>query len=465
MTDQGGAGSAADASMPKPPAAKFQRAWTDPLSWLPRGPEQTARVCARPGDDPVRDAFCGAATQSIESLADLRAALKLDSARTGRGAGQATLINGVAVTGHSTSLSARSVSTINPRVIAVRMAIEPNDVLALAFTRSEQFAEIASWDRVQRALRFYVVAYKQACNLEPDGCRPGDLLTPAAEVDWRDVTLYEDQDLLNTPLDCMPCHQPGGPKTPRLLRMHELATPWTHWFSQDNEGGRALIEDYIAAKGDEPLAGVTGAQIVESRPADLEGLARFVNMQAQPHEFNSDVIEREVRASAAGQPYDNSVPGVSSTWRELYERARAGSAVTAPYHDVKVTDPKKLERASAAYRAFRAGELQREALPDIRDVFPDDEALLAEMGVMTTPGADGDAVLMEACSLCHNARLDNTLTRARFQADLVGIDREEKDEAIRRLQLPTDHPQAMPPARLRALSDEARARAIEALQR
>jgi hypothetical protein len=172
-----------------------------------------------------------------------------------------------------------------------------------------------------------------------------------------------------------------------------------------------------------------------------------------------------VRTSSGGQPVDNSIPGVSLTWRALFENARVGAAVTVPYHDVKITDRVKLERASATYRALRAGEIEPSALPDIRDVFPDDEALLAEMGMMTTPGADGEAVLIEACSLCHNARLDQTLTRARFQANLVEVSRDEKSEAIRRLLLPADDPRAMPPARLRALSDGARQRAIEALQR
>jgi hypothetical protein len=247
--------------------------------------------------------------------------------------------------------------------------------------------------------------------------------------------------------------------------MNELAAPWTHWFAQDNEGGKALVEDYLAAKGDERLAGMDSVSILESRPTDLEQLVRFVNKLPQPMDFNSDAIEREVRGSASGQPYDNSVPGSSPTWSELFARAQSGAAMTVPYHDVKVTDPQKLARASAAYSAFRAGQLARDALPDIRDVLPDDEALLAEMGMTTTPGADGAAVLTEACSLCHNARLDPTLTRARFRADLVGISREEKDEAVRRLMLPPDNPLAMPPARLRALSPQARARAIEALQR
>jgi hypothetical protein len=60
-------------------------------------------------------------------------------------------------------------------------------------------------------------------------------------------------------------------------------------------------------------------------------------------------------------------------------------------------------------------------------VFPDDPLLLAHMGAGTEPGLSGEAVLVQACSQCHNARLDQ-------------------------------NPLAMPPSRLRVLTPEARAR-------
>ena len=51
-----------------------------------------------------------------------------------------------------------------------------------------------------------------------------------------------------------------------------------------------------------------------------------------------------------------------------------------------------------------------------------------------------------------------------FRADLQGMDRKEKDLAIERLRLPVTDPKAMPPARLRVLTEEARQRAIDALR-
>ena len=57
--------------------------------------------------------------------------------------------------------------------------------------------------------------------------------------------------------------------------MQELETPWTHWFFRSSEGGRALIADYFAAKGDEPYAGMDAQQIDNAHPGNLSMLALF----------------------------------------------------------------------------------------------------------------------------------------------------------------------------------------------
>ena len=457
----------ATSSEPRLPYAS----WPDPLEFMPHGPAHTAEVCARGGNDPVRDVFCGEAVPTFTELRQLLTAFALDSDHVREFKGLLIAngpITAISMTGHSTALAARSVSAINPRLIVLQMKPVPFDLVALAFARGEQFTELTVRDRDDGQLRFYMIAYRQACNAAADGCTVADLLTPATEYDWTETTLYDERDLSNTGLDCAPCHQPDGPNTPKLLRMQELDGPWTHWFWNNSEGGRALLADYIAAKGDESLAGMTSAQINATDPNAIATLT-ILATPTQPNKFESAPIESEVQASAAAlggrQPADNSVPGDSATWRAIYEHAQRGEAITVPYHDVKVTDPEKLARATAAYQAYRAGQLPAAELPDIRDVFPDDPRKLAELGVMTEPGLDGGAVLLQSCSQCHNGRLDQTLTRARFRADLQGVSREEKDIAIERLQLPATDLRAMPPARLRALSPEARQRAIDWLRR
>ena len=174
--------------------------------------------------------FCGDEPPEITSLHDLQAAFGLEPERLGG-------VSGSALAGHSTSLTTRSVSAINPRAILFRLvvpltdeSVPPIELVALAFTRGEQFVELVR-DRDRRASCASTWSrFEQACNERAAGCTPGDLLTEAIERDWREVTLYDEAVLENTVLDCATCHQPDGPGTPKILRMQEFEAPWTHWF-------------------------------------------------------------------------------------------------------------------------------------------------------------------------------------------------------------------------------------------
>jgi hypothetical protein len=419
---------------------------------------QTGEVCTRDYDDPVRDVFCADAPPPIRSLSDVQRAFGVEPEYR-------SILAGFAVTGHSTAVSARSVSAINPRIIFVESErpLDGQQLFALAFARGDQIAEMVVRDRVSNELRFYLLTYKQACNAAASGCGPADLLTPATESGWQDVTLRDEEDLKNTELDCRQCHQPDGPGTPKLLRMQEEEIPWTHWFDYVMDGGQALIADYLRMKGDESFAGVSAARMDYIEGSVLPGFVRRGGLD-QPNAFQSARIEFEVQESAPGQPVDNSTPGESAAWREQYEIASRGESISVPYHDVKVTDPQKLEAAIEAYQSYQRGELPPEALPDFRDIFPDDPKLLAELGFATEPGLDGEGVLLQACAQCHNERLDQTISRADFIADLSKLDDEQRAEAIKRVQLPIDDPLVMPPARFRRLSDEAKERLVGVLQ-
>jgi hypothetical protein len=70
------------------------------------------------------------------------------------------------------------------------------------------------------------------------------------------------------------------------------------------------------------------------------------------------------------------------------------------------------------------------------------------------------AVLTAACVQC----LDPTLSRAPVRAVLQGLSTAEKDLAIARMQLPPEHPLAMPPACRRVLRSDVRDRAIATLR-
>lgn len=432
---------------------------------LATGAEQLKRLCGRGRADTVIDAFC-VEKAKVSSLLELRAAVGFES-------NENLLDHGFALTAHSTSLSLRVVSAINPRIIFVRPQIRREtqnvDFVSLAFARGEQFAELVSRDRNTDLLQFYLVTFTQDCNDKPEGCSPGDLLTETVESNWRNVNVYAEEDLENTPVDCRTCHQTNGPGTEKILRMQEVEPPWNHWFWRQAASGQTVLADYMAAKGDEMFAGLNYKEIYSSQPGLLSFALSAVGSGTQPNAFVSATIEKEVDESAAAkggdQPVDNSVPGTSKTWDAIYEKSKQGEAIPVPYHDVKVTDPKKLADMTQAYADYREGRLDRQDLPDLREVFLDDPARRAEMGLDTEPGMDGQAVLMQACGQCHNDRLDQTITRARFQVDLSKLDREEKDKAITRLKIPTGEPHAMPPPQFRRLSDEARQRLISLLQK
>src|SRR5688572_11969882 len=90
---------------------------------LATGDAQRARLCGRQGSDPVLDVFCGDARPTISGFRDLRSELSLNLD------GPPSATEGFAMTGHSSSLVSRFVSSINPRVIFVRAESANSELL------------------------------------------------------------------------------------------------------------------------------------------------------------------------------------------------------------------------------------------------------------------------------------------------------------------------------------------------
>lgn len=422
---------------------------------MPHGAEQLKILCARPGQDKVRQVFCGSTPPKVTGLIDLQKALGLgivNPTLLGRGNNGAGGNAAFTFVGGSSSLVGRFSSSINPRLIMFTPptgAVIP-DMVAMGFMRGEQFVELAARDPSTNQLNFFLVRFEQACNQAPEGCTIGELLTPSIEKNWTGLTIYDDEDLQNTVVDCKHCHQPDGPGTPKILRMQELRNPWTHFF-RDNTPSRVLYDDFVAAHGsDEDLAGVPAAMILSSDPAKLEDLVRDHGFGAQPNEFITGTIEREVRNAAPQQPGNNATMGRSATWQTLYDRYVNGQFIAPPYHDIKVTDPAKLASMTAAYQAYRAGNMPEKMLPDLRNVLLD--AGLRNMGFMVKEGLTGAQILLNACAQCHNSKLPQNISRAKFDVDLTKMSREEKDLAIKRIRLPQDDIKVMPPPRIRTLT-------------
>lgn len=438
------------------------------LEGLPTGAAQMKNLCSRGQLDAVTNAFCKE-NKSVSSITEVLEAIGLGfKDRTANGDNGVNGNPQFALSGHSSSLVAREVSAINPRAFIMpptpgQPQRIPGYVIA-TFVRGERFLEIAAEDPNSRKLTLYLLKFDLPCDATKS-CKFGDILTPASEKGWTGFSVYDDEDLKNTLADCRHCHQPGGPSTKLMLRMQELKDPWTHWFRNDRPGGIALFKDYLQAHGDkEDYAGIPAAIIQKADGRAMEDFVIGQGFGAQPNVFDSKRIEDEIRSSASLQPEVNTPEGNSATWQQLYDAAARGDFIPPPYHDVKVTDPGKLQFASDSYRLMVEGKLPRAELPDIRRVFL--ESALIDMTMRTKPGFSGKEVLVQACAQCHNPRLDQSITRAKFDVTkLDTMSKPEKDAVIKRLKLPASDRLHMPPAIMRTLSDEALTAAIAELSK
>ncbi len=449
----------------------------DPLYNLPTGPAQLAKFCARKLGDAVSTAFCSGPTPTITSLVDLQKLLGLDfkagNIANGTGGNPAFVLSG-----HSSSLVTRFTSAINPRAIIFTPPKSRGRVgtpqplpsfIAMGFVRGEEFVELVSNDPTKgNALNFFLFKFQHACSSTPAGCTNGELLTPAVEQGFTGVySLYDEDDVKNTIFDCQQCHQTGGPTAPKILRMQELQNPWGHFFRNNRNNGQVLLADYLAAHGTtETYAGIPGAVIFNPNqtnnngavttgggpdPAALEGLVENQGFKVQPNEYNTGTILKEVQVGNPQEPASNVPGGASATWLKLYQQSMAAADIPPPYHDIKVTDPVKLGAATTAYKAVMAGSMPPGQLPDIRDIFLD--SALSDLSFRPAANLSGRQILVQICQQCHNKSLDQTETREKFRIDeLDKMSREEKDLAIRRLNLTTSAFRKMPPPRFRELS-------------
>jgi hypothetical protein len=422
---------------------------------------QKPGFCDRIGQDSVRDKFCGSEDVSVRGIADVIQLFKLDAtprkpAAPGTGIGVAEIYDRayIATLGHSTALPGHVVSPINPRVILFGLN------LALAYVRGVQRVELAARARDKAGFNFYLLEFEQACNHTERGCQPGDLFTPRVETDWQSVRVRDDEDLKNTPFDCRQCHQRGRDTSTLLMR--ELENPWTHFFFYvDNLpgiNGSELVQDYQAAKGDEPYGSLPALQILQSTPEVLEGIAGA----EQPLVFDAPQIQDE-RWPEGPDGYASEPLG-SPTWENAYAAFKRGEQLALPYLETRATDADKQAALTAAYAQYRAGELSADDLPDLADIFPDDPLTRARIGLQTEPNASPADALIQACGSCHNDVLDQTLTRARFNIAVSRLDRTALDLAIERIQLPRTAPGAMPPPEARQLDPESRERLIDYLR-
>ncbi len=414
--------------------------------FLPAAPG--AALCARGNDDRVSRYFCQVPAPTPTSLRELEAGLGLLPEAPGVA---------FTLTAHSTALGTRGVNPLNPRAIIFdgvpRDRLSRRRFLALGFTRGEPVVELVTKDETTQALRFFVVVFSQACDATAS-CTTADRLTEATESDWRSTTLYEDRDLENTALDCIRCHQPEGPGTPRILRMQELRFPWTHFLAPKDQSvsGFELVRDYFTAHTvSEPYAGVPGALVLErSDPNLLSQLLAQEDSGQQPNEFAGFTINLEREAT-----------GSSATWTALATRAASGEAIPAPWWGLRVTNPTTQAAAAEQFqKAIR--ERHHGAVPDLRTLHT--EEVERATGVRPLTGATGQEVLVQACAQCHQPKRNQQLSRARFDVlQLSTLSPAERRLAVERMRLPESDVLHMPPSLTTVLTDDERDKAIGVL--
>jgi mono/diheme cytochrome c family protein len=402
-------------------------------STLKTGEAQNRALCARAGNDRVRRTFCSTNGTKVTSLKSLQQALGL-SATAGS----------FALAAQSNGIAMRHVSAINPRLIQFTKEAT-QDYAVLGFVRGESTVEIAAHDKDANALRFYLVKYALPCDPQ---CTSVDLQSPASETNWRNVTVYEDKDLENTVSDCHVCHQPNGSGTQKLLRMPSLQLPWPHWLLDvskvavrppsapglrvPNNGripglsginfdaNRNLIKDFMAAhKNDGDFAGLPVGSIELSAPNEL---ANFLVARG----FSSQPNEAAETASTPIGPLPVTYPGRSVGWKRAYAASLTGDELSPPYPGDSV--PSATELASLT------------------------QSDLHDLGLAVAPGASPKEILDQACKLCHNDKLNQNVSRAKFSVDLQKLDRRIANVAIERLLLPKNDEKRMPPAFFKQLT-------------
>jgi DNA-binding beta-propeller fold protein YncE len=379
------------------------------------------RICARGRGDAFAQALCGGGRRpEIRDLKELLQLVGLSERRA------------FALTGNSTSLVAKSVSAINPRVLVFpRVGADlkrPEAMTAVGFVRGEPLVELVSRDANTGDLNFYLLSFEKQCSYETGGCDLAALLTEEIEHDWTAYSVYDHDALEATSFDCLSCHQPGGRGTKRILRMQELASPWMHWFPQRfvqrTDSDRILLAQFADTHAGEkqyggiPFEVITNA-VDDGSGAQFEALVRAEGFGDQPNPFDAQ-IATEMKS------------GSSPTWQARFQTHLDGGAIAVPYPLIDVTDEAKRSAAIRSYKDVVRGATPRATLVDIREVFSDDAT--QKLSFVPQPGADGKGVMLEMCGRCHDGRGNPDLSKNHFDVRrLDEMTRAQKDLAIARV--------------------------------
>lgn len=387
----------------------------------------------------MRTAFCGGTAPVVRSMSDFLKALEVDvnDANTD-----------VALAAHSTSLTARATSPINPRVFifghTTLANVKSMKNVVVAYVRGEPLIELATVDSSgsgsTRPWNFYLARIDKACGAS--GCTPADLLTDKFEVDWNGISLYAENELRNTTVDCSHCHAPSTMATfhsrsELLLLFPEDSDPWTHWFSKATGPGKMYFADFERMLGGRTSFGVVPkAKIDATDPANLWNVLYLTFSDGD-----------QVRSYS---PRD-----AKSAWPKFWNDYLAGNQHAPPNYDAVITDPTLTANAADLLARHAKGEVADKDITDVRNVFAANKLL--EIGHVIEAQATGEKTILMACGQCHNANVPKTLTRALFDAKTPASWTPDIKKLVReRLSAAVEDPSHMPPVRYSTLNDAAK---------
>ncbi len=455
--------------------------------------EKKSEVCARGNTDRVAQALCGGG--DISSMTALLAALDFNEPF-------------FSMTANSSSLVGRDVSALNPRLIVGEMmagggpfgggdngaAGSPEDMMALGFVRGEQLVELVGYDPSTDALNFYLLMFEQGCNATEAGCQTSDLVSPAIESGWTGWTVYQDTDLVNTTLDCNVCHQPLGPGTPKIPRVQEISNSWTHWFptrpaqqgggwssggsgttglppmDPGNHGTRSsevLWNQFMSMHGDDPTYGGVPLEEIRASAAGPD-IETFVRSWLTSRTDLPEALQIPAFGSGEGSDYfcDSSSmerEGESSSWGPEFARVVSGQRLPLPSHRIDITSELSRDEVVETYKAVQSGALPAEEMvhPSAAIAY----TAMSEMSIVPPQDATGEQILTHMCARCHNSNLDQSLSRARFDAtNLAGLDALQKAVIADRIQRHESDNFQMPPRRSGTMPQWAVTRVLEYLE-
>ena len=292
--------------------------------------------------------------------------------------------------GHSASLSRRSVSPVNPRVIVhtptdSHLVATPG-FLAVAFVRGEGFAEIITHDDERDELSFFLFKYDYPCENPPyctmeerysAQCRSpiGVAILCTVMRIWR-IRLWI----------VLQCHQSGlrgSPSNRRSLLMFQLNSMWMHWMYDnrhffdwtDNPNGpgpfHEMMQQYVKAHAtpDEALgetyAGIPNGAVYGSRPKSLESL-----IEGNGFGNGFDDTAYAPNGSSIGLLQDYRGLGIFFQFEgdERYALNLNGHMIMPPSADIDPFDYKKLNALIQDYSDYRNGVTTE--FPNVLDLFP-----------------------------------------------------------------------------------------------